>query len=209
MSSQVSGSNELLLWAVLLLQTAMKSSLRHFHINGVLLSKECLPHFHIQTSHDHMHGEHNLKAQWKKNQRSRRQSSRKCMKKLKKLHIWLSMKGEIELATGWDYCNQWKRWTRNGQKVSFNNQASCFHLAQRHCASSTHFLYVQHLSASGSVFCCGRLICCLFTCGYQGSHKYIFKVRKTSNPVSVQLRSCRKSVLHYSSGDRETMTTVF
>lgn len=165
-----------------------------------------LPHPNITWSHAWWT---QSQSSMEKKQRRRRQSSKKCMKKLKKLHIWVSMKGEIELATGWDYCNQQKRWTRNGQKVSFNNQGSCFHLAQRHCASSTHFLYVQHLSASSLVFCCGRLICCLLTCGYQGSHKYIFKVRKTLNPVSVQLRSCRKSVLHYSSGDRETMTTVF
>lgn len=32
---------------------------------------------------------------------------------------WVSMKGEMGVSTGWDYCNQGKRWTRNGQKVSF------------------------------------------------------------------------------------------
>lgn len=47
-SSQVSGSDEVRLRVVLLLQTAKNSSPRHFHINGVLLSKQCLPCFHIR-----------------------------------------------------------------------------------------------------------------------------------------------------------------
>lgn len=51
-SSQVPGSNELLLWAVLLLQTAMKSSLRLFHINGVLLAKQSV--YPTSTSKHHM-----------------------------------------------------------------------------------------------------------------------------------------------------------
>lgn len=124
-SSQVSGSDELLLWAVLLLHTAKNSSPRHFHIDGVLLSKQSV--YPTSTSEHSKHGTNNLKAQWKQ-QSSRRQRSRKWMKSLKKLHFWVSMKAEMGVTTGWDYCNQGKRWTRKGQKVYFINKGSHFHL---------------------------------------------------------------------------------
>lgn len=79
-SSQASGSDELLLWAVLLLHTAKNSLPRHFHINGVLLSKQSV--YPTSTSEYSKCGTNNLKAQWIQ-QNSRRQSSRKWMKRLR------------------------------------------------------------------------------------------------------------------------------
>lgn len=97
-SPRVSVSDGLLLWAVLFLPAAVNSSLRHFHSGGALLNKQSV--YPTSTSQHSKSGKNNLRAQWKQ-QRCRRQRGWKWMKIVRKFHVWVSMKGEMRVVTGW------------------------------------------------------------------------------------------------------------